>query len=91
MRRWARRLRDFGFSPEDAIILAYGSFGLSVDGAQRGAKAIVTADLRLVMRYTDNFAEIEQRFTEMVTALSGVYATLALPQVFTTTDVLTKF
>lgn len=28
LRRWARRLTEFAFSSEDAIILAYGSFGL---------------------------------------------------------------
>ena len=26
LRRWARRLRDFGFSREDSVILAYASF-----------------------------------------------------------------
>jgi hypothetical protein len=90
LRRWARRLRDFGFSPEDAIVLAYGSFGVSADGSQVGSDAVVTADLKLAVRYEDSFAEIERRFTEMAGALSGVYATLALPRVFTAADVLTK-
>lgn len=90
LRRWARRLRDFGFSPEDAIVLAYGSFGVSDDGTQIGAHAVVTADLKLAVRYEDNRAEIERRFREMVDALSGVYATLSLPRVLTTADVLTK-
>lgn len=31
LRRWARRLRDFAFSSEDAIVLAYGSLGLDLD------------------------------------------------------------
>jgi hypothetical protein len=91
LRRWARRLRDFDFSPEDAIVLAYASFGVSADGMQIGTEAIVTADLRLAAHYEDNSAEIEQRFNEMVTALAGVYATLTLPRVFTTADVLTIF
>src|SRR5262245_22611305 len=30
LRRWARRLREEGFSPEDAIMIAYGSFGLDL-------------------------------------------------------------
>lgn len=91
LRRWARRLRDFDFSAEDAIVIAYASFGVSADGTQIGTEAIVTADLRLAARYEDNFAEIEQCFKEMVNALSGVYATLTLPRVFTTADVLTIF
>jgi hypothetical protein len=64
---------------------------VSADGTQIGTEAIVTADLRLAVRYEDNSVEIEQRFKEMVTALSGVYATLRLPRVFTTADVLTIF
>ena len=91
LRRWARRLRDFGFSAEDAIVLAYAGFGVSADGTQIGTEAVVTADLRLVTRYEDNSAEIERRFKEMVAALAGVYATLTLPRVFTTADVLTIF
>lgn len=51
----------------------------------------MTTDLKLAVRYSDNFTEIEQRFKEMVTALSGVYAALTLPKVFTAAEVLTKF
>lgn len=90
LRRWARRLCDFGFSPEDAVVLAYGSFGVSADGAQVGADTVVTADLKLALRYENSFAEIERRFGDMVSALPGVYATLTLPRVLTTADVLTR-
>lgn len=91
LRRWARRLRDLGFSPEDAIVLAYGSFGVTSDMLNIGVEAIVTADLKLAANYQGNYAEIEHRFKEMVNVLAGIYATLSLPQVLTTTQVLTKF
>lgn len=91
LRRWARRLRDFDFSPEDAIVLAYGSFGISTDGTQIGTDAIVTTDIKLAARFENNFTGIEQRFKEMISALSGVYNTLDLPQVLTTADVLINF
>lgn len=37
LRRWARRLTDFAFSSEDAIVLAYGSFGLDVESKTVGS------------------------------------------------------
>ena len=91
LRRWARRLRDSGFSPEDAIVLSYGSFGVTTDLSNIGVEAIVTTDLKLAANYQGNYVEIELRFKEMVNALAGPYATLSLPQVLTTTQVLTKF
>lgn len=90
LRRWARRLRDFGFSPEDAVVVAYGSLGVSRDSKQIGAETIITADLKLAKRFEINFGEIEQRFRDMVLALSDAYATLTLPRVLTTTDVLSR-
>lgn len=91
LRRWARRLRNFGFSPEDAVIVAYGSFGVSDDLTQIGADAIVTTDLKLAVRYSESFGVIERRFQDMVSSLSTAYTSLTLPRVLTTTDVLTKF
>jgi hypothetical protein len=90
LRRWARRLRDSGFSPEDAIILAYGSFGITSSLSNIGVEVIVTADLKLAAKYHNGFVEIELRFKEMVNALAGRYATLSLPQVLTTIEVLAK-
>ncbi len=55
LRRWARRLRDFGFSPEDAIVIAYGSFGVSLDRMSIGVNVVVTTDLKMSARYNTNF------------------------------------
>ena len=51
LRRWARRLKEFAFSTEDAIILAYGSFGLDVESKALGVDAIITTDTRLAEHY----------------------------------------
>lgn len=91
LRRWARRLRDFAFSPEDAIVLAYGSFGVNLNISGVGAEAIVTADLKMAARYQTNFGVIELRFKSMIDDLGSGYSNLSLPQVLTTSDVLTKF
>lgn len=88
LRRWARRLRDFDFSPEDAVVLAYGSFGVAESAGRAGAELIVTTDLKLAARYSENRAEIERRFREMITDLAGRYTELTLPQVLTTSAVL---
>src|SRR6185369_2806727 len=64
LRRWARRLTDFGFSPEDAIVLAYGSFGLDAESQTVGVDAIIATDIRLADRYTQRHSEIMTRFND---------------------------
>ena len=91
LRRWARRLRDAGFSPEDAIVIAYGSFGVSRDRTSVGLDVIVTTDLKMAARYDQNFNVIQARFNHMRMNLTPAYAAHRLPQVVTSADVLTKF
>lgn len=89
LRRWARRLTEFAFSSEDAIILAYGSFGLDVESRTVGVEAIITTDIRLADRYNQRHPEIKNRFNDMITNLPEAYRQLELPQVLTTATVLT--
>ena len=89
LRRWARRLTGFGFSSEDAIVLAYGSFGLDVESQRVGVDAIITTDIRLADRYNQRHSEIMNRFNDMITNLPEAYRQLKLPQVVTTATVLT--
>ncbi len=88
LRRWARRLTDFAFSSEDAIVLAYGSFGLDVSSRTIGVDAIITTDVRLAEHYERRHAEIKKRFDDMVVNLPEAYAAVKLPQVLTTTAIL---
>ena len=88
LRRWARRLTEFAFSSEDAIILAYGSFGLDVESRTVGVDAIITTDNRLADHYKQRHAEIN-RFHDMILNLPESYRQLTLPQVVTTAKVLT--
>jgi hypothetical protein len=90
LRRWARRLRDFTFSREDAVILAYGSFGLDLDIQSIGVDAIITSDLRLVTNFTTRYAEILKRFNQMVKDLPEPFDELALPAVVTPAIALSK-
>lgn len=88
LRRWARRLTDFAFSSEDAIVLAYGSFGLDVESKTVGVDAIITTDVRLAEHYERRHAEIENRFNDMIVNLPEAYALLRLPNVLTTAAIL---
>ena len=89
LRRWARRLTEFGFSSEDAIVLAYGSFGLDVESQTVGVDAIITTDIRLADRYNKRNPEINNRYNDMITNLPEAYRQLRLPQVLTAAAVLT--
>jgi hypothetical protein len=88
LRRWARRLRALAFSPEDAIVLACGSFGIDVRRASVGVEIIVTNDLKLAAHFGARYAEIEHRFREMIVHLAGPYTRLTLPKVVTTASIL---
>ena len=89
LRRWARRLTEFGFSSEDAIVLAYGTFGLDVESQTVGVDAIITTDIQLAGRFNQRNPEINNRFNDMITNLPEAYRQIKLPQVLTTATVLT--
>jgi hypothetical protein len=91
LRRWARRLREQGFSSEDAIVIAYGSFGLDVQSQQIGVEAVVTNDLRLKANFQARLSVIRAHFARMIGQLSEPYQGLTLPKVATTAEVLTNW
>ena len=88
LRRWARRVRELTLSPEDAIVVAYGSFGIDLSFPRLGVETIVTNDLRLASHFRTRYVEIEHRFGEMIAQLSGPYTLAALPEVVTTANIL---
>ena len=90
LRRWARRLRDVSFSPEDAIVLAYGSFGLDLQAQRVGVEAIVTNDLKLAANFNARFTAIQEHFANMVGQLPVPYRELTLPRVVATAEILAQ-
>ena len=90
LRRWARRLRDVSFSPEDAIVLAYGSFGVDPQVQRVGVETIVTNDLKLVTNFTTRFKAIHEHFANMIGQLPTPYRELTLPKVVATTALLVE-
>jgi hypothetical protein len=88
MRRWARRLREFSFSAEGAVILAYGSFGSDSYAATLGVDLILTTDNKLASHYHERYADIAGRFWDMIVNLSEPYSKAKLPEVITAADLL---
>jgi hypothetical protein len=88
LRRWARRLREVDFSPEDAIVIAYGSFGLDLQSQRVGVEAVITNDLKLRTNFHARLAAIKDRFENMVVQLPEPYREVTLPRVVATAEVL---
>lgn len=84
-RRWARRLRFFGFSREDAWQIAMATFCSDkiVEDRLVQIDKFLTLDKRLAERFASNFSEIKDKFTKMVSQLHLPFASSQLPQVFT--------
>jgi len=79
--RWARRLRDFGFTPEDAAVLALATFGTDESGAILGMESVATFDQPMIQHWATQHSAIRERLTAMQRDLSRPYSSAPLPQV----------
>jgi hypothetical protein len=79
--RWARRLREHGFSPEDAAVLSYGTFGLDESGQTIGVTHVITFDRPLLERVHDHHLALERRLKAMTSHLSEPYRLVVLPEI----------
>jgi hypothetical protein len=89
LRRWARRLRNFGFSREDSVILAYGSFGMDSRRQMFGAEVIVSTDQSLIRRFYEQHDSIARRFQRMICQLALPYCLAQLPTLLSLDEMLT--
>jgi len=89
LRRWARRLHDFGFSREDSVILAYGSFGMDTRRQTFGAEVIMTTDQPLIRRFHEQHDSIARRFQRMICQLTLPYCLAQLPTLMSLDAMLT--
>lgn len=79
--RWSRRVREFGFSPEDARMLALGSFCTNQDRDILGMHRFITYDHPLVNLWDRKHDEIARRFNAMRRQLNAPYDLVELPSV----------
>jgi hypothetical protein len=82
-KRWARRLRDEGFTREDAKVIALGTFGRHEAETRFGADAILTDDVRLIHHYEQRIASIRRRLKAMTTQLPEPFHHALLPAIIT--------
>lgn len=87
-KRWARRLREMGFTREDAVILSLGTFGTDAEQTLLGVHAIATFDQPLITKYTLDQADIQIRLEAMTANLDSPFCHAILPQVGRPLDLL---
>ena len=80
-KRWARRLRDYGFAREDAAILALATFGTDKEGAILGMDYVATFDQPMINHWLVQQQAIQDHLTAMKSNLSAPYHKANLPQV----------
>lgn len=90
-KRWSRRLRDYGFTPEDAAILALGTFSTSKDGGTLGMDFIATFDHPMIHQWVAQRAAIQNHLSAMQDNLSDQYRRARLPQVLRPEQIKIKF
>jgi hypothetical protein len=78
--RWSRRLREFGFSPEDARMLALGTFSTNQDRRILGMHYFVTYDHPLMNLWSQKHGEIQKRLSAMSRQLGAPYDQAQLPE-----------
>ena len=80
-KRWARRLRGFGFTKEDAHILALASFGTDEKRAILGMHLVATYDRRLINLWWLQQDKLRERLDSMRQNLQPPYQRVPLPKV----------
>ncbi|MGB0385533.1 MAG: hypothetical protein ACPGWR_11975 [Ardenticatenaceae bacterium] len=80
-KRWARRLRGYAFTREDAAVLALGTFGTDETNSILGMNIVATLDQPMINNWTAREAELEKRLDTMRRNLAAPYNQASLPQV----------
>jgi len=88
LKRWARRLRELGFTREDAFILSYATFGIDRLQETFGVEVVITLDLGLMTKYRETHSRIAARFRRMIHHLRLPYSEATLPKLMTPQQVL---
>jgi len=81
MKRWARRLRQHGFTREDALVLALATYGTDSTGDVLGVDALITLDKPLLNHFWVHQVELRIRLLAMTRQLSVPYCRATLPVV----------
>lgn len=88
LKRWARRLREYRFSREDALILAVATYGTNSAHNVLGVDVLLTLDQPFIKNFRDNQDKLEMRLLAMTTQLSAPYRFAMLPYMLHPNDVV---
>jgi hypothetical protein len=80
-KRWARRLRDYGFTKEDADVLALATFGTNQSADILGMHVVATFDQPMINQWTAQLEAIQKRLSSMQCNIPVPYRRAPLPQV----------
>jgi hypothetical protein len=86
-KRWARRLREHGFTREDAKVLALATFGAETQTGQLGVEQLATFDQPFINHVTHLQYRLVQRLKAMTVQLPVPYQLARLPVVRSAYDV----
>ena len=89
-RRWARRLREHGFTREDAVVLSLGTFGTDATGSVLGVDSVVTLDLALINNFYVRHDLLDRRLRAMTRQLPTPFRGVSLPAVWQVTQALAE-
>ncbi len=81
LRRWAHRLREHGFTREDALILALATYGTDSAGAILGVDVLITLDRPFLNNFQAHQARLQTRLLAMTRQLLMPYHRATLPLV----------
>ncbi len=79
LKRWARRLREHGFTREDALILALTTYGTNSTGDILGVDGLITLDQPFINNFRTQQATLQKRLLAMTCQLSEPYRRATLP------------
>jgi hypothetical protein len=78
--RWTRRLKEHGFTPEDAAVLALATFGTDKARTVLGMNYVATYDRPMMNNWESQQAAILKRLKVMCRALPEPYHYATLPR-----------
>ncbi|MFN8488075.1 MAG: hypothetical protein U0350_10810 [Caldilineaceae bacterium] len=80
-KRWARRLRAFGFTREDAAILALATFSSDTLDKTLGMDYVVTFDQPMINHWCEQQSSIQAKLAAMCVDIPAPYSKVRTPQV----------
>lgn len=88
VKRWARRLRQYGFTREDALTLSLATYGTDYESKSLGVAFLITLDEALIKNFVTHKRELQDRLTSMKVYLAPPYNRARLPEVVHPIEVL---